>query len=172
MSRNVSVKKMKAVLALCQCSTISAAAVEAKVNRKTLGRWMREDLEFQKALQESRRLLLQHGSTRICGMLSRALDVLRDTLAGDAVGKDQYLSARFVIETGLGLQQDDVETRVCELENRVRNGQWEREERFRQMSDQEIKSEIRRLAPEIFQEFDDDELRELLRSRISRGGDT
>ena len=135
MSQNVSPKKMRAVLALCESGSISAAAERAGVNRKTLGQWLKKDVDFQQALQEARTEFMRHGTSRICGLIGKAVDAIASALAGVEIDKNQFLSARFVVETALAIQEQDLDLRVGRLEERVRQGQYERQQQLDSRTD-------------------------------------
>jgi len=129
-------KKGRAVLALCQASTVGDAASAAGLSRRQLQRYIHEDVNFQRALLQARVGFLRHGTARICGMVGRAIDVLGNALSGIDVDKNAFLSARFVIETALAIQEQDLDLRVSQLEERVRQGQYERQQQLDSRTDE------------------------------------
>jgi len=169
---------MRAIGALLESGTISEAAEKVKVNRKTLARWMKE-VDFLEALQDARQQFLRHHTSRICGLLGRAVDVIADALDRQDVDRSSFLSARFIIETAMAIQAEDLDARVTQLERRVAEDRDREQRRYDQMSDEQIKSRMRSLLPKVYDFLDGDvpmppdlkEIRAAIDRRIAEGDD-
>jgi hypothetical protein len=83
-------KKMRALTALLEYPTITAAAQAAGVGQRTLTRWMTEDEEFQRALTAAQTRALNQTISRLSGAAPQAVDILLE-IASDT---DQSSSAR------------------------------------------------------------------------------
>ncbi len=87
MSQNVPFLKPKqrlAIASLLTGSTIEQASEAAGVNRKTLGRWMRDE-DFKRALDSAVGDLARAAARRLAGLLEKSvgeLESLLNTMAG------------------------------------------------------------------------------------------
>jgi hypothetical protein len=106
----------RAIEALLTAPSIVAASEQAKIPRRTLTRWLREDESFREALRRRRSELTAHADGRIIALLARAVDCLRDALDGKEVSKDAFLSAKVVLEVAREISADDLAERVGRLE--------------------------------------------------------
>lgn len=90
-------RQLTAIESLLTGSTITDAATAAGVDRGTVHRWLKDDLDFQATLNGRRAALYQEFSDRLAGLAPRAIDVLAGALdMGD-------VKAAVSILKGLGL---------------------------------------------------------------------
>jgi len=74
------VAEEKAVLALIECGSVSQAAKEVGITRKTLTSWL-ADPGFQESYRQARAHLLETGLSALNGLLTAAARALREALA-------------------------------------------------------------------------------------------
>jgi hypothetical protein len=167
MAQNVSEKKTeRAIEALLACGTVTEAAEQAKISRRTLTRWLHESPDFQRRLRDARREAWAHGSGRLCNLLSKAITTIKNSLDGRKVSKGRFLSARLVIESCQAIQEGDLSDRVDDLERRVRErNPWERD--LESKSVQELEQQLASLRAESLQGCSLDDLRRVLRERVA-----
>ena len=121
MAQSVSQRKIdRGITALLESDTVTAAAAKAGVSRRTMVRWM-GDPYLQRRLQETRRELWNHGTGRLSSLLAKAISTIEAGLDGTKVSKTKYLCAKLTIETYQVIAADDLEARVGELEQRIRD---------------------------------------------------
>ncbi len=74
-------KQVVALESLLQGSTATEAARAAGVNRRTLWRWQRADVEFQAALNRGRREAREAAQMRLEGLAGSAISTLEQAVA-------------------------------------------------------------------------------------------
>jgi hypothetical protein len=91
----------KALAALLEGKTILEAAATADVNRATLHRWLKDDLEFQAAYNRGRRELHDTMQARLLGMAGKAAGTVEKAI------QDGDVKAALALLKGLGLLSGD-----------------------------------------------------------------
>src|SRR3712207_3684792 len=79
-TENLSPKQLKALSALLEHGDKTKAARAANVGRSTLYRWLREDANFQAALDEGTRQALKEFSTNLVRLAQKAAQALEAAL--------------------------------------------------------------------------------------------
>lgn len=114
-TKTLTPKKMKAIEALLKTGSITEAAKVAKVTRKTVYKWLKEDdfsMAFEQAAADSMRLLALHmseGARKAAAALEKVIedpDASRKEIISAARG---YLSATPVIKL-VGKIEGDIES--------------------------------------------------------------
>jgi hypothetical protein len=144
MPQNVPPKKMRAVEILLTGVSLTEAAAQLKINRKTLTRWLSEEA-FQTEFQEARRQLSSQGNARIVGLMDTAITSIKDALDGKGIGKEKFLASKLVIETAHQIAQDDLLSRVEALEQDVRDRQIGLDKQLEGLSLEQLEERLRRL---------------------------
>ncbi len=137
MTGNGRIRKIAAIQALLTSPTVVEAAQKADVSERSVRRWLK-DQAFCEQLSEARRDLFQHGTQRMIGLLSKAIDVIEQSLDGTTISKGRFLAARLVIETCLAINQNDLESRVSAIEQKLRARQPSEPRAY------ELRNELRR----------------------------
>ena len=73
-ARPLTSKQLRAVKALLSGESVTSVAREAKVDRTTIYRWLKEDFEFQTALNRGKKLLREDVETRLLVASTKAVD--------------------------------------------------------------------------------------------------
>ncbi len=104
----------RAVLALLSEKTIAEAAEKARVNEKTLRRWLSDDEAFQAEYAAAREAAYQAGIYRAQALTGRAMDTLEELLDAKKYPNVRLGAARTVAE--IGIHQHDAETIMQKLD--------------------------------------------------------
>ena len=116
----LSTKQQKALDALLRGCTQDAAAREAGVSRRTLGRWMSRNVAFQQALRSAEQEALQRIHRRLVALAESACDALGQALRGEAQPA-QVRAADVVLARLMPLRElVEIEERLKALEEKVR----------------------------------------------------
>jgi len=116
----LSTKQQKALDALLRGCTQEAAAREAGVSRRTLGRWMSRNVAFQQALRDAEQEALKRIQRRLVGLAENACDALAAALRGDSQPA-QVRAAEIVLARLMPLRElVEIEERLKALEEQVR----------------------------------------------------
>jgi hypothetical protein len=115
-------KQEKAIEALLEYPTLSAAAIAAGVDRKTIRRWMGLP-EFRRRLRESRDLVYEHAMARLTSQANNAVTVLSaamlaQPLKGKEVTPLQAKAAAKLLSLAKTVRLEDVDelhARLSEL---------------------------------------------------------
>ena len=119
MSR-LTAKQQKALDALLRGCTQEAAAREAGVSRRTLGRWMSRNVAFQQALRDAEQEALKRIHRRLAALAENACDALAQALQGEAQPA-QVRAADVVLARLMPLRElVEIEERLKALEEQVR----------------------------------------------------
>lgn len=124
MSQNVSPQRhlrpeqRKAVEALATGATIDQAAIVSNRTKRTVYRWLAEDPEFQKALQEATSLAITDTARRLAGTLDLAMTALRKMLEKPGVKDvDRLRAVNLTLSHAQRLiELADIERRIAKLE--------------------------------------------------------
>jgi len=93
----LSPQQLTAIACLLAGATVTKAAAEARVDRSTLYRWLREDWPFQAALNRGRRELQAGLETRLSAIAERAAETVSQAVeSGD-------VRASLALLKGLGI---------------------------------------------------------------------
>jgi hypothetical protein len=113
-------KQEEAIAALLAQRTLEEAARVIGVGTKTLQRWLQEP-QFQAAYREARRHAVAQATARLQHASSAAVSVLLTVmLDGHAPQASRIRAASTVLEMSFrGVELDDIEARVAELERRT-----------------------------------------------------
>ena len=113
-------KQQKALDALLRGCTQEAAAREAGVSRRTLGRWMSRNVAFQHALRDAEQEALKRIQRRLAALAENACDALARALQGEAQPA-QVRAADIVLARLMPLRElVEIEERLKALEEQVR----------------------------------------------------
>ena len=113
-------KQQKALDALLRGCTQEAAAREAGVSRRTLGRWLTQNVAFQQALRSAEQEALKRIHRRLVGLAENACDALARALQGEAQPA-QVRAADVVLARLMPLRElVEIEERLKALEEKVR----------------------------------------------------
>jgi len=113
-------KQQKALDALLRGCTQEAAAREAGVSRRTLGRWLTQNVTFQRALRDAEQEALKRIHRRLVGLAEGACDALGQALRGEAQPA-QVRAADVVLARLMPLRElVEIEERLQALEEKVR----------------------------------------------------
>ena len=113
-------KQQKALDALLRGCTQEAAAREAGVSRRTLGRWMSRNVAFQQALRDAEQEALKRIHRRLAALAENACDALARALQGEAQPA-QVRAADIVLARLMPLRElVEIEERLQALEEQVR----------------------------------------------------
>lgn len=77
---SVNARQYKVIEALVAGETAESAAKAGRVHRSTVYRWLRDDFEFQAALNQLRRVVRQSVDARLVLLTEKAVDVLSEAL--------------------------------------------------------------------------------------------
>ena len=106
------------MVALLSEKTVAEAAAKARVNEKTLRRWLADDETFKADYAAARQAAFQAGMHRVQALTAKAVDTLDDLLDAKKYPNVRLGAARTVAE--LGIHQHDAETimrKVDEIEH-------------------------------------------------------
>ena len=116
----LSTKQQKALDAQLRGCTQDAAAREAGVSRRTLGRWMSRNVAFQRALRDAEQEALKRIHRRLVALAESACDALAQALQGEAQPA-QVRAADVVLARLMPLRElVEIEERLKALEEQVR----------------------------------------------------
>ena len=101
-------------MALLSEKTIADAAKKAKVDEKTLRRWLSKDEAFQDEYAAARQAVFQSGINRVQALTAKAVDTLEDLLDEKINANVRLGAARTVAE--IGIHQHDAETILRKLD--------------------------------------------------------
>ena len=127
MSENVTPRQRRAIEALTTTGQVTDAAKAAKVARRTVYRWMREDA-FRGALAEAEAEALAALSRELVGMGTDATATIRATMADKTASPTVRLRAADIV-LGRLLQLRELvalEDRVQALEDKIGGTSWRR----------------------------------------------
>ena len=112
-------RQRRGITAMLSCPTIKAAADEARVNPKTLTRWLAQP-EFIAELKAAQAGIIDRASGRLIQGLELALDTLADLMQSaesESVKRSaasEWLSLCFAFR-----EQTDIDRRLTELEKKL-----------------------------------------------------
>ena len=110
-------KRDAAVLALLTERNLTAAAKRAGVGVRTLARWLSEDVEFQREVEQARAATFHAAMNRIQGLTVRAVEVLDELLESKKYPSVRLRAAQTVVEVTLYQHGvDDLMAKLNELE--------------------------------------------------------
>ena len=112
-------KRDRAIQALLEEPSVSAAAEAAGLNRRTLQRWLVDD-DFRRQLREARSESFSQARSRLCYAANEAVDVLLRGLRGEDIGRMAYWCAKTILEVAEQARDDDLTQRVERLEELAR----------------------------------------------------
>lgn len=139
-SEALSPDQIKALELLLSGETVSAAAKAVGIDRSTVHRWLREDFEFQAALNRKKRELADAVQTRLLTVADKAAEVV-----GNAVHNGD-LSASLAVLRGTGaLSGTPVRPGPEDPAVLRENAQVEREESELLRTERKSSHELRRL---------------------------
>jgi len=102
------------VLALLSEKSVGEAAKKAKVNEKTLRRWLSGDEAFQSEYAVARQAAFEAGIHRVQAITALAVDTLEELLGNTDHPNVRLGAARTVAE--IGMHQHDAETILRKLD--------------------------------------------------------
>jgi hypothetical protein len=115
LSRN----QRRAIAALLQHRTITAAAAAIGLNEKTVRRYL-ENLDFQQALTQAESDTIDEAGRRLLSGQDQALDALEDLILGAEKESDRRLAAKDWLSFTLAFRElKNDETRLAVLEEVV-----------------------------------------------------
>jgi hypothetical protein len=116
-TENLSPEQLRALTALLEHGDKAKAARAAKVGRTTLYRWLREDANFQAALEGATRQALKEFSVNLVRLAHKAAQALDDALGTDQDMQHRLRAADIVTTKLLAVREAvDMEDRLARLE--------------------------------------------------------
>ena len=115
--RGISPKKTKAIGALLEHSTITAAAEAAGIGHRTLTRWLKEDHEFKRALADAQTRALDQTISRLSAGAPLAAEVLIDIATNEYAKPSVRVQAasRILSELRAGLESVTLKKELEEI---------------------------------------------------------
>ena len=99
--------------------SVTDAAVEAGVSRRTATRWFGED-DVRAEVERLRRSTLSHARERLLGLVDSAADALAEVLAGVSASAPRVAAARTVFASALRLdERTELEERLRRVEEAI-----------------------------------------------------
>jgi len=105
----------RAIEALLECDTVSAAAAKSGVPRRTLNNWLREDLEFQRAFAAARERTFGLAVGRLAKAANRAVTILIRGMEGEEISQGQRMCARDILTFASQARAEDVRVLADEI---------------------------------------------------------
>jgi hypothetical protein len=116
-TEKLSPEQLKALMALLEHGDKTKAARAAKVGRTTLYRWLREDANFQAALEAATRQALKEFSANLVRLAQKAAQALDDALDKSQDMSHRLRAADIVTNRLLAVREAvDIEERLAALE--------------------------------------------------------
>lgn len=112
-TKSVAVRE-RAVLALLSEKTVTEAAAKARIDERTLRRWLSQDGTFQADYAAARQAVFQSGIYRAQALTGRAMDMLEEILDAKINANVRLGAARTVAE--IDIHQHDAETILRKLD--------------------------------------------------------
>lgn len=110
-------KRDRAVEGLLVCPTIAHAAAYAKINERTLRRWLKSDADFQAAYREARRRAFEQAVGKLASLSDEAVAELRRILQDKTVrDRDKLRAIHLVLSHARAASLGDVEELFERLE--------------------------------------------------------
>jgi hypothetical protein len=144
MSRNVSPKKTQAIEIMLTGVSLTEAAAQLKVNRKTLSRWLSE-ADFQQEFREARRQVAAQANARIIGLMDTAVTTIKTSLDGTKVGKERFLGAKLIIQTAHAIEADNLLARVEALEQQALDRRTRLDRELEDLTLEELEKRLQKL---------------------------
>lgn len=112
-------KQLRGIQAILESDSMEAAAISAQVNRKTLYRWLENDL-FKGELSRAKRLLINQGILKLQQGTSEAAATLIEICQDkDAPPSSRVAAAREILGNTLkSIELEDIEERLKALEEK------------------------------------------------------
>ncbi len=117
--RRITKRQLDGITALMECESVTEASKVVGVSRSTIHRWMAEP-RFQQALREARSKVHGVALSRLCQLAGEAVACLAKGMRGDSITRTQYHCARSILEFAQGATAHDLEDRLGEIEDLVR----------------------------------------------------
>ena len=112
-------RQRRGITAMLSCPTVKAAAEQAKVNRKTLTRWLAQP-EFIAELKAAQAGIIDRASGRLIQGLELALDTLADLMqSAESESVRRSAAAEWLGQCLTLREQTDIDRRLTELEKRL-----------------------------------------------------
>lgn len=113
-------RQQQAIEALLECDTISAAATKSGVPRRTLTSWLRDDLDFQRALSEARERAYGLALGRLAKAANKAVTTLILGMDGTEITQNQRMCARDILTFASQARGEDVRVLADEIKTMLR----------------------------------------------------
>ena len=112
-------RQRRGIAALLSCPTAKAAADEARVNPKTLTRWLAQP-EFITELKTAQAGIIDRASGRLIQGLELALDTLADLMqSAESESVRRSAAAEWLNQCLTLREQTDIDRRLTELEKKL-----------------------------------------------------
>lgn len=111
-------QQREAILALCTCPTIGAAAKKAGVTDSSIYRWLKESEEFNAAMRAYQSALLAHQLRHLEASFEAAVKVLNDLMASATREETKLSAAKAVVDTVLRARKIDLGSRLDTVERK------------------------------------------------------
>ena len=121
MNEQLTPRQQRAVESLIVGTSIRDAAVHAKINERTLYRWLQQE-EFQSAVRRARQLSLTQLATHLQHMAGRAAGTLDEVMLDkNATSASRVSAARYSMEMYYkAATLEDVQERLMTMEKRLK----------------------------------------------------
>lgn len=114
-------KQRLALPVLLAAPSVTAAAQQLGISRRTLCRWL-TDKVFRAELRATEAELTDHGTRRLIGLQSKAIDALESVIDSADSPALKLRAAQLVLDYQMKLQEHrDILTRLDDLERQVQN---------------------------------------------------
>jgi len=118
--KGLTVRQRRVIGYLLECGSVKDAALAAEVGRTTVNRWLALP-EFRAGLAEAQGHVLSLVSAKVAGLLTQALDLVGEAMAGDlapsAAGRLRLYAAGMILRHAAQLMEyAGLEDRVKQLE--------------------------------------------------------
>lgn len=120
-TRGNDAKRDRAVVALLSAPSITDAAKQARIPRRTLERWLTDDDEFQRRYGRARREMMRQATSALARSAARAVLVLDGLMRSKRTPASvRVRAARGVVELALrAVEFEDVVRRLDQVEARI-----------------------------------------------------
>ena len=121
MNEQLTPRQQRAVESLIVCNSISDAAQRAKINERTLYRWLQQE-EFQSVVRRARRLSLTQLATHLQHIAARAAGTLDEIMVDkNATSASRVSAARYSMEMYYkAATLEDIQERLMTMEKRLK----------------------------------------------------
>lgn len=112
---NLKSRQLRAIEALLEAPTVSAACHQTGIPRRTIENWLREDLEFQRAFAAARERAFGLAIGRLAKAANKAVTILIRGMEGEEISQGQRMCARDILTFASQARAEDVRVLADEI---------------------------------------------------------